>query len=123
DGEIGTVDQSANPAYRLFVTKASVDVHDFSSVAADKRTARGRLRGRFMNSGSAAVDTTIRATQPAADFDLAVRLENTDLTTLNDLLQAKGGFDVARGNMSLYSELRVREGRVQGYVKPIFTDV
>ena len=42
------------------------------------------------------------------------------LAELNDLLRATGGFDVAAGTFSFYSELAVQDGRVDGYVKPFF---
>jgi hypothetical protein len=31
--------------------------------------------------------------------------------------------DVAKGNLSFFSELSIKNGQVQGYVKPIFKDV
>jgi hypothetical protein len=42
---------------------------------------------------------------------------------MNDLWRAYGKFDVERGWFSLYSELTVANGRVDGYVKPIFVDL
>ena len=42
---------------------------------------------------------------------------------LNDLWRAYGGFDMERGTFGFYSELQVREGQVDGYVKPIFRDL
>src|SRR5258705_12541150 len=42
---------------------------------------------------------------------------------LNDLLRAHGKFDVASGAFSVYTELKVKNGRVDGYVKPLFKDL
>jgi hypothetical protein len=39
---------------------------------------------------------------------------------MNDLLRASAGFDVAGGELSLSSELSVRDAALHGYVKPIF---
>jgi hypothetical protein len=50
-------------------------------------------------------------------------LENTDLRTLNDVLRAYGKFDVAAGTFSLFSELKVKDNRVEGYVKPLFANL
>src|SRR4029077_11498305 len=47
----------------------------------------------------------------------------TDMTAMNDLLRAYGKFDVVHGAFSLYSEIRVAKGYVNGYVKPLFKDV
>ena len=42
---------------------------------------------------------------------------------MNDLFRAYGNFDVAGGVFSLYSEIKVRQGKIEGYVKPLFGDV
>ncbi len=46
-----------------------------------------------------------------------------DLRTLNDVLRANGGFDVVAGNFSLFSEVSVRDGQIDGYVKPLFGEL
>jgi hypothetical protein len=52
-----------------------------------------------------------------------VAIEDTDLSSLNDLLRAHAGFDVRGGQFALYAELGVHDGRLEGYVKPLFSDV
>lgn len=54
---------------------------------------------------------------------LHVKIENTRLTDMNELLRAYGNFDVTAGTFSLYSELRIRDGAISGYVKPFFKDM
>src|SRR5262249_34830123 len=49
--------------------------------------------------------------------------ENTDMRTMKDLFRAYGNFDVTGGLFSLYSEIKVRQGNIEGYVKPLFRDV
>jgi hypothetical protein len=58
-----------------------------------------------------------------AGFDLSLSLENTDLRTLNDVLRACRKFDVAAGTFSLFSELKVKDNRIEGYVKPLFANL
>jgi hypothetical protein len=58
-----------------------------------------------------------------ADFRMKLRVEEVPLEKLNDVLQAKAGIDVVKGRLSIYSELGVRDGRVEGYVKPLFSDM
>jgi hypothetical protein len=45
------------------------------------------------------------------------------MTAMPDLLRAYRQFDVVRGTFSLYTELRAKNGYVNGYVKPLFKDV
>jgi hypothetical protein len=42
---------------------------------------------------------------------------------MNDLLRAHAKVDVVSGVFSVYSEISVKNGRVQGYVKPLFKDL
>jgi hypothetical protein len=53
-------------------------------------------------------------------FQLAVRLLGLDVTKINDLARAYGGIDFEDGRFSLVVEIDSREGKMQGYVKPLF---
>ena len=101
------------------MTHADLGVRGFSNEQA-KRRGSATLRGRFMESGNASIDATFASGTKQPEFDMDVRLERVQLVELNDLLRATGGFDVAAGTFSFYSELAVKNGRVQGYVKPFF---
>jgi len=45
--------------------------------------------------------------------------ENTDLRRMNDLPRAHAKFDAGSGVVSVSSELDVKNGWVEGYVKPL----
>jgi len=45
------------------------------------------------------------------------------MTTMNSLLRAHGGFDVVSGGFAFYSEMKIKDGYVNGYVKPLFKDL
>ncbi len=45
------------------------------------------------------------------------------MRSMNELLRAYGNFDVVRGEFSFYSELSVKDGVIQGYMKPLFKDM
>jgi hypothetical protein len=122
DGNVGYVDRAAKPEYRVFVSNANVTLTDFSNQAGEG-TSVVRLRGKFMGSGDTQATGTFRARTRSPDFDIKLAIENTDMTTMNDLLRAHGKFDVAAGNFSFFSELAIRNGRVDGYLKPLFKDM
>ena len=50
-------------------------------------------------------------------------VEGASLPSINDFLRAYGKFDVAEGTFSVYSEVKVHNGRIDGYVKPLFKDI
>ena len=119
---LGVANDAADPRYALFLTGADLSVRDFTNQRAE-RPSRAELRGDLMGSGKAMVRTTFRPRTGRPDFDADIEIEGVDLTSMNDLLRATGGFDVAGGELSLYSELSARDAGVHGYVKPILKDL
>jgi hypothetical protein len=119
---VGFVNKDATPAYRVFLADTDLSIENFSNQKSGGY-GHAHLTGRFMGSGHAVVDLVMRAENNGPDFDLNARIENTDLRTMNDLLRAHAKVDVTSGVFSVYSELSVKNGRVAGYVKPLFTDL
>jgi hypothetical protein len=121
-GELGFVNQQSKQDWRVFLTDGQIELTDYSN---DPQGPPSTLRahGRFMDSGDARLKAVFRSDEDGADFDLAVAIEDTDLSSLNDLLRAHAGFDVRGGQFALYAELGVHDGRLEGYVKPLFSDV
>ena len=81
------------------------------------------LSGSFMGSGRTAAHATFRPQKTGADFDLNLKIEGTQMTAMNDLWRAYGKFDVVAGEFSVYTQLKVKDGHIDGYVKPIFKDM
>ena len=76
-----------------------------------------------MGTGDTVISGTFRPETKSPDFDLGIKIEKTQMRAMNDLLRAYGNFDVTTGLFSLYSELSVKNGRVEGYIKPLFKDM
>jgi hypothetical protein len=56
-------------------------------------------------------------------FHMATRLLGLDVTKINDMAMAYGAFDFERGWFDLVIEADAKEGRIVGYVKPLFRDL
>ena len=77
-----------------------------------------------MGSGDTNVSGEFLASQHGPAFNLKVAMQNTDLTSMNDLLRAYGRFDVAAGQFSVFSEVSYQETATSnGYVKPMFANL
>jgi Domain of Unknown Function (DUF748) len=122
NGRIGYINKAANPPYAVFLNGAKVQVENLSNHFKEG-VAHARVTGKFMGSGATRAQAAFRSETKGPDFDLAVTIENTDMRTMNDLLRAYGNFDVVSGNFSMYSEIRIRQGKIDGYVKPLFNDL
>jgi hypothetical protein len=45
------------------------------------------------------------------------------MQAMSDLFRAYGNFDIKSGLFSFYSELSIKDNKVNGYIKPIFKDM
>lgn len=119
NGEFGYKDQTTTPPYTMFMNHVDLQV---TGVGTPKITQKGefKLSGKFMGKGKTSIEGTFRPEVEYPDFDVKIKIEKTDMTTLNEAFKALAGFDVRSGKFSLISELHTDEGRVQGYIKPFF---
>jgi uncharacterized protein DUF748 len=114
--------KEATHPYRLFLDEAELHLNNFTNHLTEG-TMVSKVTGKFMGWGPTAIGATFRPETSGPDFDLAVRIEPTPMRLLNDLWRSYGNFDVVGGLFSLYTELKVKNDEVSGYVKPLFTDV
>ncbi len=120
--EFGFVNQATNPSYRMFISGTDLELENWSNQLSEG-TARVTLAGMLMGSGATKITGAFRPEVESPDFDLSVKIVNTQVKTLNRLLRAYGGIDAASGLFSVFSEVRVKNGSVKGYLKPLFKDV
>ncbi len=116
--QIGFMDESAQPPYRLFMSDVSLRLDNLSNQANQGRSPF-HAQGEFMGSGKTVVSGSFQSTAKPADFAVHLQLDDAKLTDLNPFLLAQTGVDVADGLFSVYTELTVKNGRVEGYLKPL----
>ncbi|HPJ97636.1 MAG TPA: DUF748 domain-containing protein [Syntrophales bacterium] len=119
---LGMVNKAARKPYRLFLTDADFRMNNFSNQIS-QGPAEALLTGKFMGSGITTVSGNFRPRKDGPDWDLNLKIQDTQLTAMNDLLRSYGNFDVSAGRFSLISELNVKNNTISGYVKPFFKDV
>ncbi|HEV8117162.1 MAG TPA: DUF748 domain-containing protein, partial [Thermoanaerobaculia bacterium] len=117
---LGLINRATTPDYRIFVSGADLRVTNLSNHAADG-LAHAKLTGKFMGSGSSVATASFRPENKMADLSVDIAIENTDLTKMNDLLRAYGKFDVTQGEFGFYSQLRIKNNHIEGYVKPLIS--
>lgn len=122
NSELGFVNQSTSPPYRLFISGTDIELENWSNQLSEG-TAFIKLNGRLMGNGTTQIRGAFRPERKSPDFDLSVKILQTQVKSLNQLLRAQGGTDVAAGVFSVFSEITVKNGHVTGYLKPLFKDV
>jgi len=122
NGRLGYVNQAAKPPYPVFFANTNLTIENLSNHLKEG-VAHIRAEGKFMGSGPAKIEAAFRPENKGSDLNLAVSIDDTDMRSMNDLFRAYGNFDVVAGKFSFYSELKVRQGKIEGYVKPLFRDM
>jgi hypothetical protein len=118
----GLVNNAAPKPYRLFISDADFELKNFSNQFS-QGPAQARLTGKFMGSGTTAATLNFRPPKAGPDLDLQLKVENTQMTALNNLLLSYGHFDVSAGVFSLTTELHIKGDTLSGYIKPFFKDM
>jgi hypothetical protein len=108
--------------YRVSLDDADLRLRGVSSKASPPPAAL-MLKGKFMGAGETVISSQFRPVDKKPEFKLSIQIEPTPLTTMNDIFEGYANFDVVAGNFSFYSELEAKDGRIDGYVKPLFSDM
>lgn len=119
---LGMVNQAASKPYRVFLADTDFHLSNFSNHFS-QGPAQARLKAKFMGSGITTATATFRPEKGKPDFDLMLKIENSQLTAMNDLLRSYGDFDVSGGVFSLVTELHIKDDAITGYLKPFFKDM
>jgi len=78
--------------------------------------ARGDVPGY---GGTLKFDSRFNLLRQMPDFDYSMAFENLQLPKLNTLAKPLTGVDFEKGTVSLYSEMAMRDGKFNGYFKPL----
>ena len=122
NSEMGFVNTATSPDYRVFITEMNVDLDNLSN-RLEEGTGVVKVTGKFMGSGPTVATGTFRPEKPRPDFNLDVKIVKTQVKAFNDVLRAYGDADTTGGMFAFFSELSVKDNRIDGYVKPLLKDV
>ncbi|MGE5283967.1 MAG: DUF748 domain-containing protein [Actinomycetota bacterium] len=121
-GTLGYMNRKTDPNVRIYTDHIEASFKDFSNQLAEG-PSEFRMRGRFMGSGDTRVTGTFRPESKNPNLGLKIAIDNTDMKAMSGIFQAYGKFDIKKGEFSFFSEMTIRNNRVQGYVKPIFKNM
>jgi hypothetical protein len=119
---VGLVNEAARNPYRVFITDADLSISNVSNDFS-QGPAKAELQGKFMGSGVSRVTVHFRPGHKSPDMDIDVKIVETQMTSMNDLLRSYANLDVAAGTFSFYSELHIKDDKISGYVTPFFKDL
>ena len=125
DGKITYQDFSTTPKVNIYMHHMNGEVNNLRNVVEKDKPlpSEFKLAGDSIGGGKLAVRGHLNILKPVPDADLNFKLENVNLPALSDYSDAYAAIDIKGGTLSVYSELKIKDNHVSGYVKPIATNV
>ncbi|MFZ1375343.1 MAG: DUF748 domain-containing protein [Geothrix sp.] len=120
--QLGFVNEGVSPSYRLFMADMNLTLKNLSNQREPGKT-EFRAQGTFMGSGTTVLSGAFRSTATPADATVQLKLDDARLVDLNGMLRTHADVDVAAGLFSVYTEMTVKNGRVEGYIKPLIKNL
>ncbi len=124
-GKVAYNDYSAEPAINLAVDNLNLKTTNLRNVS-DKNVALPSdllLTGNTIGNGKIRIDGKMNIIKNIPDFDMAMNMDEAQLTAFNDYTRHYASLDFENGSIGLYAELASTNGDAVGYVKPILNDV
>jgi hypothetical protein len=81
------------------------------------------LTGTTIGKGRLKSHMRVNALKEIPDFDLGMSLTGVNLLALNSVLEANVKIDIERGGLDVFSQLKMTDGQVKGYVKPFIKNL
>jgi hypothetical protein len=120
--DVGFVNTATSPDYRVFLSDLDLELENFSN-RPEEGMGTIKLNGSFMGSGPMEVKGSFRPEKPNPDFNVRVRIVKTPVERLNKVLEAYGQIHASQGTFAFFSDMTVKNNRIEGYVKPFLKDV
>lgn len=125
-GRLAYFDEHVTPVVDVSLEKLDVvatGLRNRVEESDEELPARILVHGTSIGGGRVRMTAAAAPLEPQPRFEVDIEMTDVNLPALNDYLRAYGRVDVSRGSMQLYAEMTARDGRFEGYVKPLFNDV
>jgi hypothetical protein len=125
-GRLAYVDEHVTPVVDISLEElqlVATGLRNRTKKSGAELPARIVLSGTSIGGGRVRMVAEAAPLAPQPRFEVDFEMIDVNLPALNDYLRAYGRVDVSRGRLQLFAEMSARDGRFEGYVKPLFDDV
>ena len=126
DGKIDLTNVISQPSTDLSMQNFQLDIANIRNVTdnADKLPSPVKASGDLPGyGGTLNFDAQMQLLKQTPDFDYNLKLNDLQLVKLNTLAKRYGNIDFEKGTLDLVSEMKMEDGQVQGYLKPLTHDM
>jgi hypothetical protein len=125
DGKITFNDFSTKPHVDLSLLNVFLTAENLNNAKKQDDLLPSKIFLRATSIGGGNLEMNMRANvlKEIPDFDLDMKFEGVKLPALNDFFKAYAEVDIEKGDFNLYSEVAVKDGAINGYVKPLLNSL
>lgn len=125
DGTVRYLDYGAKPDVNISVEELDLEATNLNNADDNAEALPSQLRVTGTSIGGGKLDLTgaMNLLKTTPDVDLNLKFEGINVPDLNDFLEAYARVDAEKGRLDVYSEVAIRDGAIEGYVKPLLTDL
>jgi hypothetical protein len=125
DGRVHYLDPHGEPPVDIEAEKIYVDARNLTNSEKLGGTLVSQISAQalVMKSGAVSAQVALDPFAKNPTFKMDGRLENLNLTTINEFLRHYAGLDVQNGTFSVYTEATAKDGGFQGYAKPFIKNL
>lgn len=122
DGTINLTNVVSQPSTDLSMKNFQLEIANIRNVVQNDNKfpspvrATGDLPGY---GGTMTFDADMQLLKKMPDFNYNLKINDLQLTKLNALAMRYGNIDFEKGTLDLVSEMKMEDGKLQGYLKPL----
>ena len=124
-GSIHYLDMGSDPVVDLQLDSLELQVSNISNVENLEVALPSHIVMTAVSIGGGRLDLHADANflKTIPDIELALEFEDVHLPDLNNFLNAYAKVDAEEGVFSLYSEIMVKDGHIEGYIQPVLLNL
>lgn len=120
DGLIRYRDDTVDPPIHVYADRFSLIATNLTTDEhADNVVGEATQKARIMDSGQLETHLQFNPLARPPVFNMDFTLEQLSLPKFNAFFRHYAGVDIQTGRLNLYSEVASKEGRYEGYIKPL----
>lgn len=125
NGRFAYLDFEKKPNVNLHIDEMNLTALNLANVQKmnDPLPSDVSLTGTSIGKGKLKMKAKVNVLKELPDFDMGMSLTSVNLLALNGFLEANIKFDIERGDLDVFSQLKMKDGQVDGFVKPFIKDL
>jgi hypothetical protein len=125
DGRFAYLDFQKTPNTNLHIDKLQVTALNLENVEkkGDALPSTLNFSGTSIGDGRLKADMKVNILKEIPDFNGGLQLTGVNLLALNNFLEANAKFDIEKGNIDIFSKVKLINSEMDGFVKPFISNL